>query len=244
MQQNYLYHTVYRITNNLNGKIYIGAHSTNDLDDNYMGSGKHLRRAYTKHGIKNFSKQILFVYDTLEEAFAKEAEIVNEQFVKDDSNYNIALGGQIPLCGFLGNNHSDETKKRLSETHSAHLNPFFGKKHTDEHRDYISKITSGENNPRYGCELSNELREKIGNSNKGLVWWNDGKTSIRSKTSPGNNWNRGRLLDGLVWWTNGIKSVKSIECPSDGWRRGRTFRHRGICKTERTIKSLGIKLLT
>ncbi len=40
-----MYYTVYKITNQINGKIYIGSHKTNDLNDRYMGSGKYLIRA-------------------------------------------------------------------------------------------------------------------------------------------------------------------------------------------------------
>ena len=38
-------HYVYEITNNINGKIYVGVHSTKDVNDGYMGSGKHLKQA-------------------------------------------------------------------------------------------------------------------------------------------------------------------------------------------------------
>ena len=79
-----MYHTIYKITNKLDGKIYIGKHSSQDLYDNYMGSGKYIRRAIKKYGIENFEKEILFILDSEEEAYKIEKEIVNEEFIKKD----------------------------------------------------------------------------------------------------------------------------------------------------------------
>jgi len=88
-----MYYTVYKITNKINEKIYIGVHQTRDLDDGYYGSGKSLRRAIEKYGIENFEKEILYLCESPEEMFAKEAEIVNEGFIARDDTYNLKVGG-------------------------------------------------------------------------------------------------------------------------------------------------------
>lgn len=87
------YHYFYKITNNLNGHYYYGIHSTDDLDDGYMGSGTRLRYAYEKYGIENFTKEILKFFETREDAAKHEADVVNEVLVKDGDCYNIILGG-------------------------------------------------------------------------------------------------------------------------------------------------------
>lgn len=88
-----MYYTIYKITNQINGKIYIGSHKTKNLNDNYMGSGKYLNRAIEKHGVENFTKEILFVFDNPYEMYAKEAELVNEDFLAEENTYNLKLGG-------------------------------------------------------------------------------------------------------------------------------------------------------
>lgn len=103
-----MFYFIYKITNLVNDKIYVGAHSTENLEDDYFGSGKHLRRAIKKYGIQNFKKEIVEYFDTSEQMFAREKEIVNEEFLSRKDVYNICLGG---LGGFeYANSHPDKTK--------------------------------------------------------------------------------------------------------------------------------------
>lgn len=87
------YNYFYKITNLLNNHYYYGIHSTDNLDDGYMGSGKRLHYAYKKYGIENFTKEILKYFDTRKDASNYEAEMVTEQLVKDDNCYNCIKGG-------------------------------------------------------------------------------------------------------------------------------------------------------
>lgn len=88
-----MHYYLYQVTNNLNGKIYVGVHKTEDLDDGYMGSGRVICAAIKKYGIDNFSKVILETFLTSEEMFKREKEVVTEEFLVRPDTYNIRRGG-------------------------------------------------------------------------------------------------------------------------------------------------------
>ena len=81
--------TVYRVTNRLNGKTYIGAHRTDDLSDGYMGSGIGIKRAIRKYGRGSFEKEIVAVFDNPEDMFELEKSLVKI----DRTSYNMNHGG-------------------------------------------------------------------------------------------------------------------------------------------------------
>ena len=117
---------IYRITNKINGKTYIGQHKYKKLDDDYMGSGVLITRAQKKYGIESFAKEILYssiqyreTADDVERfAIAKERAI-------GKAEYNIANGGQGGNLGeevnrkraeaLKGKHISEETKRKMSE---------------------------------------------------------------------------------------------------------------------------------
>lgn len=97
---------VYCTTCTVNGKIYIGVHKTKDPDifDGYIGCGltcvpKHPKTAFhyavKKYGYQKFRRATLFVYDNIDDAYNKEAEIVTQEFVNRKDNYNSIIGGNI-----------------------------------------------------------------------------------------------------------------------------------------------------
>ena len=114
---------VYKTTNKINGKIYVGVHRTNpDIFDGYIGCGvthkdsknkviKGFPKAVQKYGYKNFIRETLFIFPDTEEgklmAYKKEEEIVNEEFIKRKDTYNLIKGGII--------NMSESLKKEIAQ---------------------------------------------------------------------------------------------------------------------------------
>jgi hypothetical protein len=89
-----MYHIVYKITNLVTGRYYIGKHSTKNPDDKYMGSSKALNEDINFYGFENFQKEILFNADSETEALEYEAKIVTQQVIDDPRSYNKTLGGR------------------------------------------------------------------------------------------------------------------------------------------------------
>jgi hypothetical protein len=88
-----MYYIIYKTINLINNKEYTGKHQTKKLEDNYLGSGKHLKYAIRKYGHKNFKKEILFVFDNEQDMNDKEAELVTEEYCDREDTYNICSGG-------------------------------------------------------------------------------------------------------------------------------------------------------
>ena len=89
----YKYRILYKTTNKINNKIYVGMHSTDNIEDKYLGSGWIFKQALNKYGREAFKRTILMVFDNREEAREVEALMVGKEFIKRPNTYNIAEGG-------------------------------------------------------------------------------------------------------------------------------------------------------
>lgn len=88
-----MHHLVYKITNTINGRYYIGVHCTTNVNDSYFGSGKLIIEAILKYGKENFTKEILHTFETAQEAYAMEFELVKTTR-EDPNSYNMTTGGK------------------------------------------------------------------------------------------------------------------------------------------------------
>lgn len=82
---------VYKVTNLLNGKFYIGVHGTDHLHDGYMGSGRAVQAAIKKHGKENFDKEFLAGFEIEQHAYDLERLLTKDYNL--NSNYNMRPGG-------------------------------------------------------------------------------------------------------------------------------------------------------
>ena len=87
------FYTIYKTTNNITNKTYIGQHITNNINDSYLGSGTYLLKSINKYGKQNFSKEILYIYDNYEDMNNKEIELVCKEYVNNKNTYNLITGG-------------------------------------------------------------------------------------------------------------------------------------------------------
>lgn len=166
------HHLVYKVIHIESGKYYIGKHTTNNLDDGYMGSGTRLINAIKKYGVDSFQKKILFDFSSEEEALFAEWLLVTNEMIEDPSCYNMKLGGRG------GWSHIDHSTHRLGRTHSEETKRFISKKQigvklntseegrkkiietnknriiTDDFRKKMSKIRTGKSN-----KMSEEKRQ-------------------------------------------------------------------------------------
>jgi hypothetical protein len=233
-----LLYTIYKTTNLINNKIYIGKHQTSDLNDGYLGSGKLLQRAIAKLGRDKFTKEILFVFDNIDDMNRKEREIVTEEFCLRRENYNISVGGH---GGFNHINRNkqffvEKSNKTVSEWSPEYAAQVREKKSRpgDKNGMYGSSRT-GKQNPRYGAIVTQETKDKISLAHMGKVSSNE--TRQKLSLSQKARWTAERKalrsqqqkqlgtippsLKGMLWWSDGTTSVRAKECPGEGFIRGR-----------------------
>ena len=179
-----------------------------------MGSGKYLNLAIEKHGIENFKKEILYVFDTPELMYAKEAELVNEDFITESNTYNLKVGGfggwdYVNENGL--NSYPDKLKKDLSKLKQA-----------------TQVLADLNNNPDWKEQQSKKISQALKDRFKKLPGHFKGKThtaETKEKLSGPRPQSAGKnnSQHGTMWITNGKenKKVKKESAIPEGWYKGR-----------------------
>lgn len=175
------YNFVYITTNLINNKKYLGKRSTDNLDDNYLGSGALLKKAINKYGKENFKREILSFHNSEIEAYEEEklkAKELNVRF-RDDF-YNLTDCGEGNNY-WKGRRRSIEDRIKFSKSHKGkipwnkgvvgELNPQFGHITSEETKKKISLA-------HIGRKASEDVREKLRISHIGLPNKNKGKKGL------------------------------------------------------------------
>ena len=213
------YHYIYKTTNVKNGKYYIGMHSTDDLNDGYIGSGKRLWYSINYHGKDNHVCEILEYCKDREELKLREREIVNEQLLSEDLCMNLCLGGgsgydyinkeginnKVNQCQLGGKANAERLK-----TDDEYREAFFKRVSKQMKDNHIKgKIKTGKNVFDWTDKKhSDETLYKIRESKKG-----QGKGSLNSQF-------------GSCWITNEKvnKKIKRGDLIPEGFRLGRVLK--------------------
>jgi hypothetical protein len=145
----YLYKTTCLVTN----RYYIGMHSTCNMYDGYMGSGKRLRYSIRKHGKKNHVKEILEFFDNRELLIEAEIKAITADMINDNNCMNLKEGGSGG-----GRIWSESHKKVFTE---AGINNF---NNTKEQR--MLNIAKAKETPEYKDKMS-KSQKKYFETNEG-----------------------------------------------------------------------------
>lgn len=224
-----MYYLIYKITNNVNNKIYIGKHQTENKNDDYMGSGMILKRAIEKYGLDKFTKEILFECNSLEEMNEKEAEIVDEEFIARLDTYNVKLGGQGGW-DFCNKNLNIDYSQRSSNGTNKFRKLLQNVEYYNKHLQKMRKISQ---NKEWRNKVKQGIEEKIlkdGYFNTPHKHTAESKAKISKansiKQKGENNSNFGKC-----WiYNEDLKENKSIKKEDlnhwleNGWKKGRKMK--------------------
>lgn len=206
---------LYKTTNTINGKYYIGIHKTDNLNDGYLGSGVLLKQSIKKYGKENFVRIILSEEENYERLNELEREIVNEEFVKRRDTYNLEIGGRGGKVWTeeMRKKHSISQKKRFKE--NPETNGMLGKtglnNWTAEQRTIQSKRMIGENNPMYGKNVKDKMsEEKYEQYKKNISKGNTGKVRTEEHKK-----NYSSAASKRIWLVHKSGKITNTQNPND-----------------------------
>ena len=194
------YGYIYKITNLLDGKIYIGLHTSPVFDEKYWGGGSDIHAAQKLYGLENFSREIIQWCDSLEELNNAERYWIDFLDSRNpEIGYNIQPGGTQRF----GYKHAESTKQRLREK-SLLRGP---------HGFWINDGKSEKFNKSSDPIPDGYTKGRLKSTMIGIA---DKKRGKPNKKRPGC-----KSAKGTKWFTNGYIDVMKHEC-SEGFWPGRS----------------------
>ena len=232
-------------------KRYIGI-TSKDLEERFGSNGCLYRnqifgRAISKYGWDNIEHIVVAQNLTKEEAKILEIKLIAKYNTTNPKyGYNRSIGGDIPVI--LGQHHSEETKKKISESNIGKEISLETRKQisdsvkllwqTDDYREKQSnRVVSNVSKKRMsdahkGKILSDEHKEKIRLGNLGKHQSNETKQMLseivkrqhqkeKELSIKRNYSNSGTKTGGTKWYNNGVTNIRSKNGCPDGYIPGR-----------------------
>ena len=199
---------IYRITNLINKKTYIGQHTVREgrtiTSDTYWGSGNLIRAARKKYGKENFKKEILVSGEfTKDEINLLEIEYISKERSIGKAEYNISDGGESPFI------NAEFAKYAASKTDYSKVSKSlkdFHKNNEEFVKERAQKIADIKKSKGYSFKTKGTTGYKFSDESKKMM------SELKKGELNGSF--------GTHWFTNGEINVKAKECPP-GFRKGR-----------------------
>jgi group I intron endonuclease len=148
---------IYKTTNLVNGKQYIGKDTKNS--PKYLGSGTILKRAIGKYGKSNFKKEIIEECVSFEQLIEREEYWLNYYDAGKNPNFynmhNYSSGSPS------GEGHPNYNKPLSLEHREKLRQSNIGKRLSNEHKQKLREMNTGSNHPQYGKSKSEETKKKM-----------------------------------------------------------------------------------
>lgn len=183
---------IYKITNIVDGKIYIGK-SKYTVHSRWMGhlrcSKKYIEANKNSSKLYNAMKKYSVDKFTIEEIDSCPYDQLDDRerywIQKLDSRnpkigYNICRGGECGPGGprFAGHQHSEETKQQMSLSRRGENNPNYGNHRVMPEEEKPKHACPGESNGMFGKRHSEETKQKDREKHLGKIWMTDGKKDV------------------------------------------------------------------
>ena len=216
---------IYKTTNLVNGKIYIGQTIKNTNNNEYLGSGKYLKRAIIKYGKKNFKRETLITCKSQEELNAYEIYFIEKFNALDKSiGYNLHKGGYYikpeQRHGAKGYNRpKGKNSPRYGKSYFACWADNYGIEKANELMTELSKklkdVRKGENNPNYGngWKIAGEKNCQFGMTGEKSPNWGR-KHSKETKK---------KIRESALKYHNGTRTDKEREAIKKGMAKNRNY---------------------